>query len=317
MALKRKKLFKTAIFLCILVIVAYKFGPSLLSSVQRWLNSSFCDNPVAYSIGSIDDRFGMSELQLMGYAKSASDIWENGYGKEIFIYDPKSPLEINMIFDDRQMKFLEIQTAEDIVNKRKMDIESSSQTYDSLVDQFKEKTKSLNDEIEYWNNKGGAPKDEYEDILRRQKELSKEVDYINKLGDELNKDVDGVNFEISELNSRVSGFNLLLGVKPEIGTYTSGENKIDIYFYTDENYLINTIAHEMGHALGLGHIDQPNAIMNPEISEETQFSNSDKDLINSYCLEKSRLDLVKNDIQNYLYTLLSKMSLYIDENLKK
>lgn len=314
---KRKRIVKTSVTLAIFFIIIYKFGPSLYSNVKRWASSSFCDVPVTYTLGNIDERFGVTDSQLKDYLNSAADIWKNAYGRELFVYDPDSTLEVNMVYDERQSSLENIQSIENLVDKRKMDIESASQTYDSLIDSIKAKTKTLNDEIAYWNSKGGAPKDEYNDITRRQQELSKEVDYVNALGEKLNKDVDNTNLEINSLNNKISTFNSILNFKPEIGIYTSGENKIDIYFYSDQKYLVNVLAHEMGHALGLGHIEYPNAIMNPEISDDTSLTQGDIDLIQNYCSEKNRIDLIKNDVQNYVYTLLSDLSLFLESHRNK
>ena len=309
---KRKKTILTLLFLLILSIFILKIGPSIFNNIKRWANTSFCERPVTYTIGTIDERFGVTPVELNDYIKQAGDIWKTAYGRELFVYDPKSSLEINMVYDERQKSLGNIETVENIVEKRKLDIESASQTYESRVNEIKEKARVLNEEIDYWNKKGGAPKEEYDSILSRQKELSKEVDYINKLGEKLNKDVESVNYDISSLNENISSFNSLLNVRPEIGIYTSGANKIDIYFYSDEKYLVNVLAHEMGHALGLGHIDEDGAIMNPELSDSTYLRDADIQLVVNYCSEKNRLDIIKNDLSNYMYTLLSNVSIYLD-----
>jgi len=313
---KRKVFIRTLLFLLILFVFIFKLGPSIFNNAKRWANTSFCENPLTYTIGTIDERFGVTSAELGDYINQAADIWKTAYGRDLFIYAPESSLEINMVYDERQKSLGSIETIEDVVEKRKLDIESASQTYESLVNEVKEKARVLNEEIDYWNKKGGAPKEEYESILRRQRDLSKEVDYVNTLGEELNKDVDSVNYDIGNLNENISSFNSLLNVHPEIGIYTSGAHKIDIYFYSDEKYLVNVLAHEMGHALGLAHIDEEGAIMNPELSDSTSLKDADISLVVNYCSEKNRIDIVKNDISNYTYTLLSNISIYFS-NLNK
>ena len=45
---------------------------------------------------------------------------------------------------------------------------------------------------------------------------------------------------------------------------------------------VSTLAHEMGHSLGLDHIEDEGAMMNPIVSETTSIKTADKNLLTNF-----------------------------------
>src|SRR3989344_4859744 len=52
--------------------------------------------------------------------------------------------------------------------------------------EFQQKANQLNKEIENWNNKGGAPPEEYKKIIEEQRMLQAEADRLNSVAQSLN-----------------------------------------------------------------------------------------------------------------------------------
>jgi hypothetical protein len=296
--------------LLIIVIIGITYTPKIISKINNWATMSVCEEPLTYRIGSIDPNFNVTQDELLAYVERGAKIWETAYGKELFNYDPASDLEINLNYDERQENLLTLEQIEEKVEMQKLTIEEQNAIYDEKLNEIKKKAEELNSEIDYWNSKGGAPEDVYNDLTKKQDELASETRELNNFGETLNKNVDKINQDIENLNNQVGDFNSLLSEKPEIGYYTSGEHKIDVFFYSDEEYLVYTLTHEMGHALGLGHINEPNAVMNPVLSENTTLTDADIKYLNNFCNENNRFDLLKSDFFTLIYRGLSSLGFY-------
>jgi len=297
----------------IFLLLHYVFDISLndVLTLKEKANSSICDEPVKYKVGSIDPKFKITETELLDKIEEASNLWTNAYGKRLFVYDQNSDLEVNLIYDERQGSFENIENMETNVSDKKLSLEEENAIYDQKVAELEKQITELNKQIDYWNSKGGAPEPEFRALTKMQENLNSKIDELNSYANKLNQAVDDVNKNIDTFNNMVTKFNTVLEQKPEVGFYTSGEEKIDIFFYTDDANLVNILAHELGHSLGLDHIEEEGAMMNPIVSETTGIKSADKELVNSFCEENTLFNVTKNRIKYTIDSLISKVSLIL------
>lgn len=283
----------TILFL-LLIGILYILIPSTVlpkPDVSAYIYYSICDKPIGYHIGRIDERFGLSQKDILTYTADATRIWNTQAGKTLFTYDPNGKLTIDMVYDTRQALTFEINQMEQNLNSDKRTLQEKVDTFNADAARFKEDLAGLNEKISYWNSQGGAPPDEYDKLITEQKRLKNEASRLNQIASQLNLSSGTFNYKVNELNQTIGEFNKEINRKPELGYYDDIDNSITIYFYTDNNELIHTLAHEMGHVLGLSHDNNPSSLMYAYTSDITELNSADTKNLTEVCRRKSVLEL--------------------------
>lgn len=300
---------KVLFVLLILAVVAFAAS----SKTQGFLTSndlfqrSICDKPVAYRIGDIDARFGLSIDKVSEDLANAEAVWEKPTGRNLFEYDSTAELKVNFVYDKKQALNKEINQLEGQLNAGRGDLEAKKADYEKQVAEFNKQVDDLNSEIASWNSRGGAPKEEYEKITAKQNELKDFAKRLNEIAKNLNLSAQEYNLGVGKLNQSISEFNADLARRPEEGLYSGETQTIDIYFVPSQKELEHTLAHELGHALGLGHVESnPKAIMFPYSSEITATSTDDINAVNELCVKRSLPEAV-----------FGNFSLILQKNFKK
>jgi antitoxin component YwqK of YwqJK toxin-antitoxin module len=238
--------------------------------------------PINYSIGTLDPRFGMDQATFNDIIQQAALTWETSAGIALFRYDPEAPFTINLIFDERQQRRLEEKrlratiadngkSFDELKNIYDSQVELKDQAqrqYDAAVSEYHQRLNAHNATVAMWNNAGGAPRDTYEQLEQERALLDEMRKGVESRQAELNEIVASINQLAASLNEMISKDNLAITYYN--GTFASSRefekgafdgSQIAIYEFDEQSDLRLTLVHELGHALGFGHVNSPTAVM--------------------------------------------------------
>lgn len=284
-----KKVLALLIIIFMLVVSGFIFRDMIKAQANQVFAYSPCAEPKPYSIGTIDQRFGMTDNEVRQAITEAGSVWTKAYGQELFVYDAASPFKVNFIYDTRQSLNTEINEKNEDLREKDEALRPRIQAYNLRSVAIQEKVKTLNQEIESWNARGGAPDDVFERLKTEQATLREEMATLNQEADALSLSTDELRDEATSLEDTVSTFNSALHDKPEGGKYILDENgeRIDIAIFDSRQELINVLSHELGHALGMEHVLDKTSIMYEKTNNAITPSNEDFSELTRVCAARN------------------------------
>lgn len=241
-----------------------------------------CDETLYYSLGSVDERFGISQEEIREVLFQAENIWEKDLSRNVLEYREGAEFKINFIFDERQQQTIEKNNLDSKLEQLSEVQENISQKYAALEAEYKKalgsyernvanyekRVNDFNAEVEKWNEKGGAPEDKYEDLRNEEEDLEKLKDKlegerkrVNAMVVNLNELAKKESGSVEKYNKEVQTYREKFG---EANEFNQGEYNgvgINIYQFYEEADLKLVLAHEFGHALGVDHVENPQSIM--------------------------------------------------------
>lgn len=284
-----------------------------LSTGNLSVAPSPCNEPLTFTIGTIDSQFGISDEEVKSAMNVAVSVWSTEAGRELGRYDEDGKITINFVYDERQqltdgeLQFRErIRSEQHLLDQiqREINVErdrfdDNSSTYMSLAEETGTELRNLNQWIEEVNNNGGFNDEslkEYqtrkEQVETKQQQVLNKREDLDRLATNINRSVERAVEKSEEINSLISQYN----------RDYSGENRftkatfqrvgnggiITVNQFTARQELPLLLAHEFGHALGLNHISNPESIMYRRIGmqqtyPQLQLSNQDKQALQERC----------------------------------
>ena len=236
------------------------------------------DTRVRYRIGTVDARFGLSREDVKQLSDEAVQIWHQGTNQQWFVYDDNAKLSINLIYDERQAHSIARQKAHADIEQL---IDNHNQHFDQLQihrQKLHQEFETLQNELNTWQHNYNQLQqqinrtdhaDQYHHLitqrnklLEQKQRLDQKVYAYQRKQSDFNQTIQQYNQHSQTITHTINDTNQKFAPRQFHKGVFDGEI-INIYEFQSKDDLRLTLAHELGHALGIGHNDDPTALMYP------------------------------------------------------
>jgi len=246
---------------------------------------SRCQEPLTYRLGNIDSRFNITQNEVVEIMDEVEQLWESAIDKDLINLSQNGQIALNLIYSDEQKLTDAERQFSDRITAKEQRVSVVEREYKRLSDRYEKVEQGVQKTLNEYNSKIEAynqlakkwdGKEATSQIVAKFKTLEREINTLeatlkqkkqslSSLRERTNDKTKQLNKLIKEHNNLITKYNDRFS-KPrkfDQGRFVmQGDNQeINIYQFGNRTQLKTVLAHEVGHALGLDHVQNPKSIM--------------------------------------------------------
>jgi len=250
-----------------------------------------CDIPIRYSLGAIDGRFGLDRPEVRQALTEAVGMWESVTEASLFRLTPGEGMRVAMVFDERQSRARARQRARSELGKSRDELDATREAFQDKQaelkddwDDFEQRRRAYEKRqreheraVQAWQ-KGDVERtkqrrDELnataEQLKAQAKELERRQDELEQRRRRLEREREAFENQVETFNERVQAHQeeaeRLTGF--QMGRYEreGADRRIEVFKALNGDELRLVLAHELGHSLGIEHVNAGDAVMNERL----------------------------------------------------